>query len=469
MKKIGCLMVLLPLFTSSFGQTVITEFDLQGGHVGGIQAFPVSDSIFLSFSHRQQKKTYWVNNKGKQREINMKVAPNALIVGIKVQGDRTLYYYYLNDINGQLVLQAMHQTDGSSELAFGGPIFPIPGELLGIYVDKAVLTVASYLKKENRVRILTIDGLRIVHEAFFDMPFDISRHIKANSGFIVGSDMISFHQAEKKFKLYREGNNVVATIDQSLPGLENRKTTIIRMNVVEGSQQVYTLQRKDYDKFVSFYFEGKVYQMSHSPKKYIRCDAFDIKSGKMLFTKTFGKDKSMQKEKVIVHRGKSVEVGYSTLYEMVNVSEEPVPSMIVQRMADSTQVRLILAAVHYYSEEAYFIPLPLPFLDPALLIVFFISPINSNVRYITLTGNTEAGFRMDPLENNQSPSIRQRIDEYEISQTSGRAKGVTGWDLLFKGYAEMEDGVLGIYSLKGKKIMLVKYPSNNPKNLLRPQ
>jgi hypothetical protein len=447
----------VPLFTVSYSQTVIAEFDLAQGSIDGIQAFPFGDSILLSFSHRDVKKSYWINKEGEKSELKMIIRPGAPLVGIKLHADGTLYYYYLNDIEGQLVLQAFEQRSGTKELNFSRPIFPVPGELLGTHLDKDVLTVVSYLKKEDRLRILTLDGLDILHERFFDIPPDISWHIRSNAGFIAGNEMVDLQQADKKFKLYRERSGVVISIDQDPPGLENKKTTIIRMNVATGTRQVYKLQRRDYDQFVSFYYDDKVYQLSHSPKKYFRCDAFDLTSGKILFSKMFQKDKSTKEQKVIVHRGKSVEVGYSSLYEMLTMSEMPAPSIVVQTTPDSTQLRLILGAVHYY-EEMIFIPFFIPLLDPSLLITLFIMPENSNVRYFTLAGNIETGFNVYPLENNPAPTIRQRIDQYEISQTSGKAKGVTGWDLLFKGYAESNDGVLGIYKMKGKKIMLVKYP-----------
>ncbi|MEX2233104.1 MAG: hypothetical protein WD824_13160 [Cyclobacteriaceae bacterium] len=84
-------------------------------------------------------------------------------------------------------------------------------------------------------------------------------------------------------------------------------------------------------------------------------------------------------------------------------------------------------------------------------------------QYFYMKGNPEQGFDFEPLENNPAPSVRQIIDDYEISRTSAIPKGEEKWSwfLQYKGYLELKDGgALGIYHEKRKdekKLILLKY------------
>jgi hypothetical protein len=386
----------------------------------------------------------------------MRIPPKASIIGVTADADHTLHYYYLNEINEQMVIEVMKQPAGAAEPKFAAGIFPLTGVLLGIDSHEGVITLVSYLKKQHQVRILTIKGTEQEHETFFKVPFDGIQWTKDNAGFIVSDETASVQQGSKKLKLYNEGASVIISLDEDQPGLENKKTTLIKMNVATGDQQIYQFQRHDYDRFISCYYRDKLYQFSHSTRKRLRFDAFDVTTGKLLFTKVFERDKSMQEQKVIVHRGKSVEVGYTTLYEMVNMAED-IPSVAVQSTGDSGDVRVFLGSVDNYIEPAIMIPFIFTALEETIILTLYIIPLHSNVRYFTLAGNTEGGFQVEAPDNDQSASLRQFIDRYEISKTSGRAPGEPGWDLHFKGYVQLEDGVIGLYRMKGKNLTLVKY------------
>lgn len=447
--------VFMVTITGARSQTVVAEFDLESNRVADIQAFPLGDSIFVSFSERDVKKTYWVNRKGEKREVHSLIPANAPIIGIQQRADRILYYYFLTEINKQVLLQAIEERPGTEESKLVHPIVILTGRLLAIDTDQNTVTAVSYMEKENQVRIVTVNGSKIEHKTLFDMPFGDRRWTKDNAGFVVNNEIANVQQGGRRLKLYHEGKDVVISLDEDRPGLENKRTTIVKMNVANGEQQVYELQRKDYDKFVSSYYEDKVYQFSHLPGKHLRCDVYDLISRKLLFTKLFEKDRSMREQKVIVHRGKSVEVGYTTLYEMVNMTEA-LPSIAVESTADSAGIRLFLGSVDDYVESAT-IPLPFFALGYTALLTLSLTPVYSNVRYFSLARNMEGGFDLEDLDNNPASSRRNFIDQYEISQTSGKAEGVAGWDLQFKGYLQLKDGVLGIYLMRGKKLILVKY------------
>ena len=48
-------------------QALLTEFNLESNRVDDIQAFPLGDSVFVSFSEPHTKRTYWVNADGEKR------------------------------------------------------------------------------------------------------------------------------------------------------------------------------------------------------------------------------------------------------------------------------------------------------------------------------------------------------------------------------------------------------------------
>ena len=439
-------------------QALLTEFNLESNRVDDIQAFPLGDSVFVSFSEPHTKRTYWVNADGEKREISMRIPPKASIIGVTADADHTLYYYYLNEINEQMVIEVMNQPVETEEPKFANATFLLTGELLGIDADKGGITVVSYFKKQHQVRIFRLKGAKQENETFFAVPFHGSKWIKDDAGFIVNNVTANVQQGSKKLKLYDEGTNVILSLDEDGPGLKSKKTTVIKMNVETGDRQIYQLQRHDYDRFISCYYSDKLYQFSHSTRKRLRFDAFDVTTGKLLFTNVFERDKSMQEQKVIVHRGKSVEVGYTTLYEMVNMSED-IPSVAVQSTGDAGDIRVLLGSVDNYVEPVV-IPFLFPLLEGTAILTLYVTPVHSNVRYMTLAGNTEEGFQVEVPDNDQSASLREFIDRYEISKTSGRAPGEPGWDLHFKGYVQLEDGVVGLYRIKGKRLLLIKYDSN---------
>jgi hypothetical protein len=79
------LFMFLCLFTPAYSQTVLADFDLESARVDGIQAFPVHDSVFLSFVDRRERKTYWINKAGNKSKVDMMINPEFPIVGIQPQ------------------------------------------------------------------------------------------------------------------------------------------------------------------------------------------------------------------------------------------------------------------------------------------------------------------------------------------------------------------------------------------------
>ena len=67
------------------------------------------------------------------------------------------------------------------------------------------MTVVSYLKQKNQGGILTINGLAIEHDRFFDIPFHRTRLTESNGGFIASNDIATLQDGGKRFKLYHEG------------------------------------------------------------------------------------------------------------------------------------------------------------------------------------------------------------------------------------------------------------------------
>jgi hypothetical protein len=449
------------LIHTAKAQRLFCEFDLESNELHYLQAFQVNDSVFFSFTQSGFKSNYWIGENGKKSEVLLNIPSDAPIVGL-VQQDGKTYYYYLNNPNDNLILQVMEQTVGQTVIPPAHPIFPIPGELLGVHAEKTSVTIVSYHMKDNRVRILMVGGLTVLYDKLFDMPFNLVPHISHNSGFMMQNDVAAFEKGDQTFKLYREGNSVVISIDDDQLGKDNSKTSILKLDMATGKKEVHEIKRDDYDKFISFYHQGKVYQLVTSQKLY-QCDIYDLKSGKIIFNKKIAKPKSLHQQKIFARRGKKQEVDYSDLYQMMDHEAEA--SIVVESAADTTQERLVLGTVEYFASGASTAVLFLgafSSLIPAMIRLgvqtqsFYYSKYTTK-RYLILKGNKEMGYDFEALENNPNPSIRQAIDEYEISRTTGRAKGLPNWNLKYKAYFQLNDGVLGIYQESGKKLTVLKY------------
>ena len=437
------------------GQTVLAEFELATNNIDYIQTFELKDSIFLSFAERDVKRSYWITSEGNKAEISLQIPSRFPIGGIVQEGDK-MYYYYFDAPNDNLILKVLEQSTESGKIGYATPIFPIPGELLDIHVDGLSVTVVSYMRKENRLRILTLDGLRIRHDHRYEMPFDLHPHMKKNAGFMLEKSLVNINQGSKTLKLYHEGDQVVLTIDDDQPGKENSKTTIMKLDAGTGAKEVYELKRNDYDKFVSFYYKDKVYQLVNTPRKSFECNIYELRSGKIIYSKKFEKDRTQKQYEVIVRRGKSKEVDFNDLYEMINM-EDTTPSILVRGTKDSTRTRLVLGVVYRY-DDGRFVPIPSAL---GLLISSAINDIFTNDLYFTLTGSPEIGFDFERLKDISTRPLFRVIDEFEISHTSKAPKGVKPLHWSFKGYVELTDGALGIYQEAGKRLTLLKYTTDN--------
>ena len=147
----------------------------------------------------------------------------------------------------------MEQVDGQSTIIRSTPIFPISGEVLGVRANQSKTTVVSYTSKPNRVRILSLKGLAVEYDRYFEIPFDFHPHRKSNAGFMTEQETATVEKGGKTLKLYPEGSKIVMTIDDDQPGNKNSKTAVIKFHVDTSEHEVFEFIRNDYHKFVSFY------------------------------------------------------------------------------------------------------------------------------------------------------------------------------------------------------------------------
>ena len=451
------LIIALLVTSRAYSQTVLCEVEVASNRIDYIQAFRSGDRTFLSFAEKTVKRNYWISENGTLTALQIDIPHDAVFAGIVRDAGMTYYLYFLQ-VGENLILSAMEQVDGQSTIMRSTPIFPISGEVLGVHTNQSKSTVVSYTRKPNRVRILSLKGLAIEHDRYFDIPFNFHAHRKSIAGFMTEQETATVEKGGKNLKLYAEPSKVVMSIDDDQPGNKNSKTTVIKFHVDTGEHEVFEFRRNDYHKFASFYHQDRLHQLVASDKMF-EYYVYDLKSQKVLFQTDIKKEKGLRDHKVIINRGKSVEVGYSNLYEMITITDTA-PSILVQPTADPAKLRIVIGSIYDYNEsgDGAFIFLPIPILALAATATSLaVSNTHFNTRYITTIGNIESTFKIEDLEENTTPPMRQVIDEYEISRTSGTPKGVKPWNLLYKHYLESDENIFGIYHDKSKKMTVVRF------------
>ena len=92
---------------------------------------------------------------------------------------------------------------------------------------------------------------------------------------------------------------------------------MVKFHPPTDQHEVFEFRRNDYHKFVSFYHQDRLHQLVASDKIF-EYYVYDLVSQKVLFQTDIKKEKALRDHKVIINRGKSVEVDYSNLYEMIS-------------------------------------------------------------------------------------------------------------------------------------------------------
>jgi hypothetical protein len=460
-----------PMFlciASVFGlnaQTPYAEFDLESNNIDDIQAFAVGDSVFLTYFDRNVRKTFWIDEMGKKSQVFMNHVTDIRFCGIQKTAD-SIFYYYLKEGEDKLLrLYALKQaSSGGGGVYSGGKAVTLYGDVMGINTDETGLIISSYIKKSNRLELISLK--RGARTGFVDlqMPEDFQRFAKS-SGFIQAVGLNTVAQGAARTKMYLEGSSVVITVDEDVFGNANGATKIIRIDLETGRHVIRSIPDPNHYRFSSFYNQGKLYQFASSEKVY-EWYVYDIETGKTLYQKKLTQDESLR-DKMTFHRNAEFpDVWYGSLYALIALHQDL--SLTVEMIPNSADVRIVAGTFSNNKGVATAGGMsPLGILVGLVVanVVNQLEPPPGIQNYFYLRGNAEKGFELEPAQGNQTPSVRQIIDQYEISRTSAVPKGQEKWSwyLQDKGYLALDHGAVGIYREKRKsekKLILLKYGDN---------
>ena len=443
------------------GQQLYAELEVEANKINDLQAFAAGDSLFLTYSDRNTRKSFWIDASGRTHPVFFPNIEGLRFLAVERHHDTT-YFYYFKKEDSFLKLYSLKQTSGSGGIyTGGGHVNFFEGRLMGICQEADSIIALSYLKKSNRIEIISVR--RGVKTAMVDlqMPDDFSKYA-ASTGFISNREMLPIPQATAPTKIYKEGSSIILAIDEDRFEIGKSKTRVIKVNLVTGERSEHVLPGPDYDKFTSFYHQDYLFRLTTSNDKF-QWFVFDLQSGETLYTKILRQEKPLRGQKVFFRTNESMEVRHIPMYGMIAQNTDA--AIMIETTDSPTDLRIVTGTYDNSKGVAGAAAMtPLGYL--AGLIVFnVINQLEGPpglTTYFYLKGNAQDGFEFEPVENNPSPSLRQVIDDYEISRTSGvpRNEEKWSWFLTYKGYLEFNGGALGIYQenrKKDKKLILMKF------------
>lgn len=460
MRRFLILLLCFWVANASYSQSPYAELALESNNIKDIQAFEVRDSIFLTFSEKQVRKCYWIDGSGTTHAIFLNSAFDFRICGIQKEGDTTFIYYVKEELDRVLRIHVFKQPSGGGNVYSGARPVTLSGDVMAMDVDDGELIVVSYLKETNKVGIVSIRRGIKASSVEVDMPKRFSRY-DDGSGLLSDNGLTTIAQGAAPTKIYREGRSIILTIDDDRDRAENSVTNVVRVNLGTGENTLYAIPGPE-GIFTSFYHRDKLFRLATSTNTF-QWFVYDLQTGAALYSKELKRSKSLQSEKVFFRSAESFEVRYAPLYHMINYYAKP--SIIIETIPNTKDVRIVTGKFQNAKDVTVVGGLnPLAILTGLVVhnVINQLEPRPGVNEYFYLTGNLQKGFEFEPVEHNPTPSLRQIIDDYEISRTSGVPEGEDKWNwfLQYRGYLELEDGALGIYQEKRKnvkKLIFLKY------------
>jgi hypothetical protein len=460
MKRYLPVFLYFSLVNIAHGQETYAELNLESNKIDDIQAFEVGDSVFLTYTDKDVRRTFWIDGSGKTSQVYLTHVGEIRLCGIQKNPDTT-FLYYLKEEDQLLRLSVLKQSSHGGNIYSGGKPVNFSGDPIAIYTDDQELIAVSYEKKYNSVEIISVRRGIQASRMVLQMPEDF-RQYSSSSGFITSTELTTIAQGSAPTKIYKDGRSIIFTIDEDRFAAGKSATRIIRIDLSTGEHVMHTLPGPDDHKFSSFYLDNNLFRLATSYNSF-QWSVYDVQTGNSVYTKNLDKEKSLRNQNVLLRMAESQEVWHVPLYGMIGDYAEP--SIIVERIPGTGNLRILTGT--FQNSKAVALPAggtPLAMLT-TLVIKNVINQLEAPPginKYFSLTGNVDKGFDFEPVENNSSPSLRQIIDDYEISRTSGVPKNAEKWSwfLLYKGYLQLQDGALGIYHEKrkeGKKLILLKY------------
>src|SRR5687768_2940643 len=112
MRSFLLVLCFVAFISKASGQQVYAEFDVESNRVDDIQAIPVGDSLFLTYTDKNIRKSFWVDATGQTAPVYFPHVEHLRFLAIE-RHDDTTYFYYLKKEDNFLKLYTLKQTPES--------------------------------------------------------------------------------------------------------------------------------------------------------------------------------------------------------------------------------------------------------------------------------------------------------------------------------------------------------------------
>lgn len=444
-KQIIIVLLLLSLNTAiAHGQSIYAEVPAGDGGMDHALAIPFNDSIFFSYGDNRLRKSKWISQGGKSREVPI----TEDVISIANAGGKT-YYYYLAERKGSVALKA-RTVSRAGTLETDTASIVLPGSvMLAIYHEKNMFMVL-YNRDENQISWLEIDGLKTVRQRKYGLPFDLSFYLReaGDAEFFKGSSAIHTFKGASKIKLFLY-DNLYLVFDKPYKSIHQPGRTSVVMFPLNSDQTAYyEFPTKATANFTSFLMDGKLFRSFITKNKFV-IRIYDLLSGKHIKEETI--DRELESFNVYFRHGKKNQIDKTeTLEHMMKVSGQCEPSLTI--LKDSGQY--LVSWGTFFNEHATTGP---TYLAPVGLLV------SMAYNAVLMSGerpgvNRYFYYSCDPNDLSFKPltayagHTRARLDRYEMEAQVQKVK------IGFKDYIAYGGGVMAIYyEPRRKTVQLVSF------------
>ena len=273
--------------------------------------------------------------------------------------------------------------------------------------------------------ISKIESLDAVEETHYLLPIDLNSYKESDLAFITATNYVSISESLEKVKFVPTRESVEITIDEYKNTKKDKTsgTLLVHLDLsTKASQTTFIEEPADLTKvnmpvarYRSYALDGYLFRTLLQPKLFT-LKIFDGKSGELIQSKLFPKDKEARLKNVVFRDGTSLEVRQKTLAHLVAGLSLWRPFVIVGKDSVSDKFSIV-CGTHMNKKKG---GAPILFVNPASIIASFILTTGRQLsdgsgvsHYFYYTGDLKNGFEYysdDPFNG-----LRQKMDSFEMN------------------------------------------------------
>jgi hypothetical protein len=373
-------------------------------------------------------------------------------VGVRDEG-MSVWFYYLTGKKRDLSLRAIvyNKATGNSKWLISE--IEVHGQVLGIS-NEGFLSVITYDKELNQLRLMQLDWFKVVYDKSFDLPINLSNDYEYVA-YIHNDLWTSIEQGAAKFKLYKTNKKLIMSVDYTFyeSSSTSPQTKVITFDMESGTHSVKNFETKSNSAFRSFICNDILYRLFTS-KKVFQLEVLNHSSGELMHKREIVKGTPAEASLVYTRNGKTFRTSKTeNIDKMMSNIGSWQPSVIALSENDSCDITILWSS--YYPDEngAAITTNTNPFvgiLSPTVATSIMQMKEPTGLSYY-FYGNDGCGKEFDDtIATNKSQ--RENIDEYEISLDKERIL------FKYKTYFYFQKRPVGLYyNEQTRNLKLVKF------------